>query len=88
MKRISLKCTNCGEQDLQVSISIIPRGISISCNRCGRSTPLVVYSDDISTSSLLAINSTNSNALYNRSYEQNITYKDLYEAQSKDLESK
>ena len=48
MLRVSLKCANCGNQDLEVEVNYcIPRAISLVCNKpgCGRVTPIAFFDE-------------------------------------------
>lgn len=49
MNRVSLKCANCGNQNLFVNVNhFVPRGISLECHQtgCGRITPLAFFDKD------------------------------------------
>lgn len=85
MQRNSIKCTQCASQDFEVQISIVPCGVSLLCNSCGRITPLIVSSaDSFYSADLFAINGENSMKLYNESYTRNVSSSEFRETVRKD----
>ena len=40
MKRPGLTCSECGSSDFKIDIEFVPRGASITCEKCGVTTPL------------------------------------------------
>ena len=83
MERVNLKCTYCQCQDFQVDISVIPSGVSLSCNKCGRVTPIMVFKDGLS--GMIGINGKHTKELYEESYCEKITMDMLITANAADL---
>lgn len=87
MIRVSLKCANCGNQDLDVEVNYcIPRAISLVCNKpgCGRVTPIAFFDDK---GRAYEINGDASMKLENESFYRDITRKEAEEALKKDREN-
>ena len=78
MNRVSLKCANCGNQDLEIEITIVPRGIHLACNKmgCGRITPIAFWDE---AGHIYAVNNEASAKLYDEGHCRDITMKEARE---------
>jgi len=71
MIRKNIKCAYCGSHNFDVEVTIIPQGIDLVCNRCGRVTPIAVYSGN--HTNVHIINNEKMTELYEQSYTGEIT---------------
>ena len=85
MRRMSLRCANCDEQEFEVDCSIIPRGISISCNTCGRVTSIAFF--DV-TGKIHEVNGEATNALFEKTFCGDVTPQEARKARREDWESR
>ncbi len=84
MNRVSLKCANCGNQDLEVEVNyFVPRAIELVCNYpgCGRVTPIAFFDTN---EKVYGINGKETLQIYDDSYRENITPQKAYEALMKE----
>lgn len=84
MHRNSLKCANCGNQDLEVDVNYcIPRAISLVCNKagCGRITPIAFFDDK---GMAYAINGEFTHEAYNKTFGGDVLASDARAAVEKD----
>lgn len=87
MERVSLKCANCGNQNLEVEVNYcIPRAISLVCNKegCGRVTPIAFFDEK---GMAYEINGKATLQAYEDSFCSDLTEKQAREAVAKDLEN-
>lgn len=87
MERVSLKCANCGNQDLKVEVNYcIPRAISLVCNKegCGRVTPIAFFDEK---GRAYEINGKATMEAYENAFYDDLTERQAREAVTKDLEN-
>ena len=87
MNRVSLKCANCGNQDLEVEVNYcIPRAISLVCNKpgCGRVTPIAFFDEK---GHAYGINGSASMKLEDESFYRDIKREEAEEAIKKDMKN-
>lgn len=88
MKRVSLKCANCGYQDLEVEVNyFLPRAINLVCNKmgCGRVTPIAFFDDK---GIAYGVNGEFTMQAYDDAFHEDVTKKQAQEAYKNDLKAK
>lgn len=86
MKRNTIQCKKCGEQDFEVNVNYcIPRAIQLECKYCGYITSIAFF-DIIGRA--YAINGTATYEAYQDSYCGDVTEKEAMEAERCDMQNK
>ncbi len=88
MHRTTIKCANCGNQDLEVTVNYcIPRGIYLECPRmgCGWITPIAFFD---ARGEAYGVNGIATQQAFNDSYCEDISPKKAREAVYTDLGGK
>ena len=89
MERISLECANCTSHDFDVEVSCLPTAVMISCNKCGRVTPLLIFAEGSHLDAeMLAINGKAAKELFDDAFCKTITLDMLRKAHECDIKEK